>query len=278
MPGTAHARSVVVTNDARRWAGRIGRAGYAARAAVYCLVAALALDAARRIDPAEPRGLVGALRELVARPGGRALIALLAVGLLAQALWRAVQAFSDVERPHGHPPRFTTRIGWSFIGVAYGALFVRAVRIVAEPHARGGDKRSLVARALGYQSGRVVAYGIAVGLLVFALVELVRGWRGSFLDDLDERALAGPRRRVMAVIGRVGVLGRALVFAAGGLLLARSAFAARADTIGVGDVLRHLLAGPFGQPLVAALAIGLFAYAALMAGEAAWRRNVRPKL
>ena len=162
--------------------------------------------------------------------------------------------------------------------MAYGVLFVRAVDLVANPHAGPGDKRSLVTRALRYQSGRLLAYGIAVGLVIFAIVELVRGWRGSFLDDFDERALGRRQRRAMAVIGRIGVIGRALVFAAGGLLLARSAFSARADTIGVGDVLRHLLAGPFGQPLVAALALGLFAYAALMVGEAAWRRNVQPKL
>jgi hypothetical protein len=55
----------------------------------------------------------------------------------------------------------------------------------------------------------------------------------------------------------------------------RSAWRARADTIGTGDVLRHLVAGPFGSEIVAAIALGLFAYAALMIFEAAWRRNVR---
>ncbi|MGZ3442369.1 MAG: DUF1206 domain-containing protein [Polyangia bacterium] len=84
---------------------------------------------------------------------------------------------------------------------------------------------------------------------------------------------------MLAVIGRVGIVGRALLFAGAGELLVRSAWRARADTIGTGDVLRHLLAGPLGVPLVGAIAVGLFAYAVLMVGEAVWRRNVRsPRL
>src|SRR5947209_20088547 len=45
--GTARARSPYVTKDSRRFAQIVGRAGYAARAAVYFLIAAIALDAAR---------------------------------------------------------------------------------------------------------------------------------------------------------------------------------------------------------------------------------------
>ena len=267
-----------MTQDARRWAGRIGRAGFAARAAVYCLVAALALDAARRFDPREPRGFVGALHKLAERPGGRVLLSLLAAGLLAQAVWRGVQALTDIERPHGRAPRWWTRIGWSFIGIFYASLFARAVAFVFHHHGGGyAEKRSLVARALVHPSGRVVVCGIGVGLLVFFGVELWRAWRASFLDDLDTAALTPGRRRAISVIGRIGLVGRGLVFAAGGVLLLRSAWRERADTIGTGDVLRHLVAGRFGPPLVAAIAFGLFAYAVLMIFEAAWRRNVRAR-
>ena len=58
-------------------------------------------------------------------------------------------------------------------------------------------------------------------------------------------------------------------------MLARSALRARADTIGTGDVLRHFFGVPFGQPVVAVAAVGLFAFAAHLATQAAWRRSVR---
>jgi hypothetical protein len=265
-----------VTEDARRWTARIGRAGYAARAAVYCLIAAIALDAVRRFDPAEPRGIVGALHKLADRTGGRLLLGLLAIGLLAQVVWRGMQVATDIERPHGHAPRWTTRFGWGCIGVFYATLFVRAVGFLFRQHGDGGGhKRSLVKRVLAHSSGRALIFGIGAGLLVFAVVELVKAWRATFLDDFDRRTLGPARRRALTVVGRVGLVGRGFVFGAGGVLLLRSAWRARADTIGTGDVLRHLVAGPFGQPLVGAIALGLFAYAALMICEAAWRRNVR---
>jgi hypothetical protein len=280
VDGTANARFLFVTHASRRWAGHIGRAGYAARAALYGLVAALALDAARRFDPQEPRGIVGAMHKLAERPGGRLLLGLITVGLLAQVIWRGVQAVTDVERPHGRPPRWWTRLGWSVIGLFYATVFVRAVGFLLRARSGGGmHKRSLVAHALTFPLGRAVAFGIGAGLIVFAAVELWRAWRGTFLEDFDRNALTGAGRRALAIIGRVGMAGRALVFAAAGLLLARSTWRARADTVGTGDVLRQLLAGPFGPIVVGAIALGLFAYAALMVGEAVWRRNVRaPRL
>jgi len=265
-----------VTEDSRRWASRIGRAGYAARAAVYCLVATIALDAARRYDPHEPRGVIGSLHKLAEQPGGRLLLAMLALGLAAQVVWRGMQALTDIERAPGGKPRWWTRVGWSFIGIFYGSLFIRAVGFVFRHRSAGaGYKRSLLGRLLAYAPGRALVFGIGAGLVVFAVVELVKAWRATFLADFDRDALGPARRGLVVWLGRVGLVGRALVFGAGGVLLARSAWRARADTIGTGDVLRHLVAGPFGQPLVAAIAVGLFAYAALMIFEAAWRRNVR---
>ncbi|MGZ3407124.1 MAG: DUF1206 domain-containing protein [Polyangia bacterium] len=219
------------------------------------------------------------MHELAGRPGGRLLLGLITVGLLAPVIWRGVQALTNIEHPRGHSPRWSTRLGWSVIGLFYAALFVRAVGFLL--HVRGGGlhKRSLVARALTFPLGRAVAFGVGAGLVVFAAVELWKSWRATFLDDFDPSALDRARRHAIAIIGRVGLAGRALVFGAAGALLVRSTWRARADTIGTGDVLRQLLAGPFGPLVVAVIAVGLFAYAALMVGEAAWRRNVRaPRL
>ena len=117
--------------------------------------------------------------------------------------------------------------------------------------------------------------GVGVGLVVFAIVELVRAWRGSFVDASTRARSTEPHRRVaVSAIGRVGLAGRALVFGAGGVMLARCALRARADTIGTGDILRHLFGVPFGQPVVAVVAVGLFAFAAYLATQAAWRRSV----
>ena len=216
------------------------------------------------------------MHKLADEPGGRLMLGLLAIGLAAQVAWRAVQAFTNIERPHGHAPRWTTRFGWSCIGVFYASLFVRAIGFVFHHDGdHGAHKRHLLRRVLAHAPGRVVIYGVGIGLMVYAVVELYKAWRATFLDDFDRRALTRRRRLTLTIVGRVGLVGRSFVFAAAGFMLVRSAWHARADTIGTGDVLRHLVAGPFGPAIVAAIALGLFAYAALMIFEAAWRRNVR---
>ena len=274
--GTGRAGYQGVTLDSRRWSGWIGRAGYATCAAFYALVGAIALDAARRFDPHEPRGAIGALHKVAERPHGRLLLALLALGLFAMAVWRGLQAGSNIERPHGRAPAWWMRFGFAAVGAFYAALFARAVAFIFRIRHGIGAKRSFVAAVLAHSAGRALVFGIGGGLIVFAVIELYKAWRATFLDDFDRQALA-TRRRLTAVtlVGRAALVGRAFVFGAGGFLLARSALRARADTIGTGDVLRHLFAAPFGQTLVTIAAVGMLAYAAFMALEAAWRQSVQ---
>jgi hypothetical protein len=265
---------VVLGPDSGRWARRIGCAGYAARAAVYGIIAGFGLDAALRLDPSEPKGLGEAFRALVARPGGRWLLALLALLLLMQVAWRALQALTDVETRDGRPPGLARRVGHGLVGLFYAGLFGRAAALVLGVH---GDsaRRSALARVLAHPFGRLVSIGVGVGLLVFAAVELRRAWRSSFLDDFGDRALSPRARCLVQAVGRAGLGVRGLVFALGGVLLAHSGWRARADTLDVGDVLREVAHRPFGIALVGLIAVGLFAYAALMIGEAVWRRDAQ---
>lgn len=262
------------SNATSHWPRRIGRAGYLGRAALYALIAAIALDAVVRLDPNEPVGVGGAFGTLVSMPGGRWLLGLLAVGLLLQAVWRGLQACTNIERGGARRPTLLRRLGWACIGIFYGTLCFEAVALLhgLPPH---GAARASLARVLAHPLGRFAVVGVAVGLCGFAIVQWRGAWRASFLDDFDRRALGDGKRRLLAGVGRVGLAFRGLVFACGGALLMRSAWRARAETVGIGDVLRDVAARPFGIALVGAIAIGLLAYAALMVGEAVWRRNVQ---
>ena len=69
-----------------------GVLGHLARAAVYTLIGLFLLRAAWEFDPKEARGLDGALLELTQQPYGEAMLAVVAVGLGAFALWCFAQA------------------------------------------------------------------------------------------------------------------------------------------------------------------------------------------
>jgi hypothetical protein len=71
----------------RRWALRLGRMGYAARGVVFSLVGLFLIQAAYTYDPNKASGLGGALVALARTPYGPWALALVAIGLIAFAIY-----------------------------------------------------------------------------------------------------------------------------------------------------------------------------------------------
>jgi Domain of Unknown Function (DUF1206) len=70
----------------------LGRAGYAARAVVFAISGAFFLVAAAQYDPAESKGLSGALQELAQHSWGRIVLWATALGLFAFGLFCLAEA------------------------------------------------------------------------------------------------------------------------------------------------------------------------------------------
>ena len=82
---------------ARRWAVRIGTVGWLARMVVFGLIGVFLIKAAVEYDPQDAIGLDGALQKLAQQSYGSWLLGLVAVGLIAYALYCLVEArFGDV--------------------------------------------------------------------------------------------------------------------------------------------------------------------------------------
>lgn len=77
---------------AREWAVRSGRAGIAARGVVFAVMGFFLLLAALRSNPAEARGLDGALRALQEQAYGPWLLGLVALGLVGYGIYQLVEA------------------------------------------------------------------------------------------------------------------------------------------------------------------------------------------
>lgn len=76
----------------RTWVERISRAGVAARAVVFLLVGTFFLQAALQADPGEAGGLGEALGALASQPFGPVLLGLVALGLVAYAVYQLLEA------------------------------------------------------------------------------------------------------------------------------------------------------------------------------------------
>lgn len=88
----------------QRWAKPLGRAGYLARGVAFGATGAYLVRAGFHARAAEAKGLGGALAAMEAHPGGPALLAVIALGLVAFGAFGLVEARYRVLRaPEGTP-------------------------------------------------------------------------------------------------------------------------------------------------------------------------------
>ncbi len=133
----------------------------------------------------ESDGVAAALSQ---QPFGRTLVGLVAVGLVAYALWLFAEATLDPERKGADAKGAATRVGSAALGCSYAALGVVAAKLALQ---RGGGKssdqatRDWTARLLAHPFG--VALVVAIGLSVL-------GAAGFFLGSFGERENIGATR------------------------------------------------------------------------------------
>lgn len=264
--GTGAARA---TREVAGWVPALARFGYAAKGMVYLLVGYVAARAA--LAAGTPLGASGALRGLV-EDGGHVIVLLIALGLAAHVLWRAVQAVLDPEH-RGEHGRAGARLFYLVSGAIYGSLAYTAFKLSNGLGESAGDREETLAATLMAQPfGPWLVGALGLGVFGYGLHQLHKGWRGDVTRHLAIPDAA--QRRFIVGIGRFGTAARGVVF---GIIGAFFIDAARhhdpADAGGTGDVLRWL-----GQDwLLAIVAIGLMAYGLLQVAKARYRRIAPPR-
>lgn len=99
----------------------MGRLGFAAKGIVYAIVGVLAALVAVGAGGALTDSQ-GALQLVIQLPFGQLLLGLVALGLIAYAIWRGVQAFKDTERKGNDAKGLLTRTGYLISGLIYAGL------------------------------------------------------------------------------------------------------------------------------------------------------------
>jgi hypothetical protein len=114
------------------------RAGLIARAIVYVILGVLILEIAIKGRAPAHADTTGSFAEIARQPAGSGVLALLAVGLAAYALWRFVEAASRT--PQGQPTSGWSRIGWVAAGIVYVALCLNVVKLMTGARPNGGPE------------------------------------------------------------------------------------------------------------------------------------------
>jgi len=87
-----HLKLHQMSTTEQTWAMRLGRFGIAARGVVFGIIGIFLVQAARRSNPSEAKGLGGALAALARQPYGPWILGLVALGLIAYGIYSVVEA------------------------------------------------------------------------------------------------------------------------------------------------------------------------------------------
>ena len=256
---------------ARPWLERLARLGFLAKGLVYATVGALALQAAFGVG-GQTTDTQGAVAVLARAPFGRALLALLSVGLVAYGLWRFVQAGTNPGGRSG-AKGVVARAGFVASGVIHFALAATAVGLLLGSGGGGGNtEQDLTARLLAAPFGRVLVGLVALAIVGAGVFQLIKAYRADFRRALRTAEMSAAEETWAVRAGRTGYAARGIVFALIGVFFGQAAVQADAsEARGLDGALTALQGQAYGPYLLGGVAIGFVLYGVYMVVEARYR-------
>jgi hypothetical protein len=251
------------------------RVGFVARAVTYGVIAALGLAVAVGAGgvSATPNQQ-GALAVIARAPLGRLALIVIAAGLLCYALWKLTQGIFGSGPEGGGGDRPHDRIANLSGGLAYLVFFAISIRVLTGTSGSGSSEPShATAGVLAWPGGQLLV-GVAGALLIaISASQIYEAIRGRFVRDSKLEQMSARERRAFLILGRVGLIARALVFVLIGYFLIRAAVGSRsANAVGIDGALARLHRQPLGPWLLGFVAAGLLTFAAFSLLEARYRR------
>ena len=211
------------------------RLGYAARGLVYVMLGYLALSTAREAGEGQS-AVFDTIQDV---PLGSALLWLVAVGLLAYAAFKFIDAATDVEHHGSDAKGMAKRVGSAASGVAHVVLAWTAYQFATGTKQQstgdtGGEEAA--ASLLAWDMGSLLLGVVGLGFLVAAAMQARHAWNASFMHHVSGRA-----PRAVEPIGRVGHAARAIVFLLIGWSIVQSAwFEQSTEVMGLGEAIAAL--------------------------------------
>jgi uncharacterized protein DUF1206 len=213
----------------------------------------------------------GALSALADTWYGKLLVGAVAVGLLAYAGWRFLEALLGRTLEGDEHASWWKRLGYVARGLWYLGLFGVAASALAGADESNGEDR-FTAKVLEWPAGRWLVAAVGAGILGAGIFNLWRGVTGRFRKRLKLRKLGELEDRVFTAFGVVGHLARGLVFGLIGFFLVRAAYQYDAkEAIGIDGALAKVLRQDYGDTLLGFVAAGLLAYGLYCFVEARYR-------
>lgn len=228
------------------------RLGYLARGTVYLLLGYIALSTAGKAEDGQA-AVFDMLQDI---PLGTVILYFAAIGLLAYAAFKAIDAASDIENHGDNTKGRLKRVGSAASAVAHLVLAWTAYQFATgekqQSSQSDGGSQETASSLLSWEIGPFVLGVVGIGFLVGAAMQAKTAWTGGFMKHIG-----GGAPDYVRPIGRVGHAARAVVFLLIGWSLIRSAwFSQSSEVKGLGDAIVALS----GSGIYSLVAIGLIMF------------------
>jgi hypothetical protein len=206
----------------------------------------------------------------------RTLLAILAAGLLAYALWRFVQAAVDPEHKGKDAKGLAQRGGYVASGLTYGALGLLAARMAvgqASGGAGGQSQQDWTAQLLAQPFGVWLVALVGLIIIGVGLYQFYYGFSGKFRKELKLREMTQAEQTWATRSGQLGYAARGVVYAMTGGFFILAALRTNPEAAGgFGKALAELSRQPYGPWLLGIVALGVFCYGLYSFVQARYRR------
>jgi Domain of Unknown Function (DUF1206) len=243
----------------------LARVGLVAYGIVHLLVAWLALQLAWG-GGGGSADQSGALGTLASQPFGKPLLWVLAIGLLALAVWQLAELlrFTPGLRGTGKAKKkaVTGVVKSVSKAVVYIALAVTAIKFATgNGTSSSSQQQDAVAGVFGWPAGRFLVGVAALVLIGIGVYHVRKGVTKHFMKEIDTFQATPAQRRTIERLGQVGYPAKGVALALVGGLLGWAAITFDpSKASGLDGALRTLLDAPFGKFLLTVVAVGIAAF------------------
>jgi hypothetical protein len=256
------------------WVAPVARVGYATKGVVYILIGVLAVLAALNAG-GQTTDARGTFKQIYSQPFGSVLLAAIAIGLAAYAIWRIAEAIADAEGKGNDLKGTSIRIGYACSGLIHAGLAFSAARLIFGERGESSERlhKSRTTQIMRLPFGPWLVGLAGVGFIGFGLYQIYKGYKSKFRKRLDTGAMSESEDKWATRFAKFGLTARGLVFGIIGYFLIVSALDYDPNEVrGLGGALESLAQQSFGKVLLGIVAAGLAIYGLYMLVEAKYHR------
>jgi len=268
------AKTATKRGASNSWLEFLERAGYVVRGVLYGAMGTFALGLALGLG-GTATDQPGSLVILTGGPIGKVLLFGVVIGLGAYSIWGFVRAIFDPLNRGDGPSGIAERLGFVWSGIAYAAIVVFALHLIAGSGTSPShdSTQDAIARILALPAGHLATIAIGIVAIVVGLGQFVDAYRAILKKDLKRTKMNKPEKKIADALGRLGLVSRGVIFTVVGWFVLQGGLHRDPSQVhGYGGAFLLLLAQPYGRVLLAAVAVGFIALGLHSLACARWIR------